>query len=225
MLYSFNKKDQLKPLPPLKNLTIREEDSPLLMSILGEIHLTEATTRFAEDNKGYVAYINDIPAGFGWMAMGKALIGELNQEFVLPLRHRYLWNFRTLPNFRGLGIYPRLLQHIIKTEQKTTENFWIMHAPENGASAKGIEKAGFKFVSAVSVENETKVAIQRRRGSEKIDLVEDIFNFKISEKEPASCWNCSSPYIKNRKRECCCTRNGKTCNSINRKQLGIKSQI
>lgn len=170
MLYAFNTTVKLTPLTQLEDLAIREVDSPLLMSILGEITLAEATSRFAEDNKAYVAYIKEIPAGFGWMAMGKAVVGELN-EFILPLQHRYLWNFRTLPDFRCLGIYPRLLQHIIQSEQKQADCFWIMHAPENTASAKGIENAGFNFVSSVSIMNETEVVAQNNSDPEKLNFL------------------------------------------------------
>src|SRR4028118_718183 len=113
MLYSFTKQDKLPHLPAIKGLEIRYVDDPLLLSIIGNISLQEATYRLANDNKAYVAYFDGIPAAFGWMAMGKARIGELNHQFILPPGHRYLWNFRTLLEFRGLGIYPRLLQGIV----------------------------------------------------------------------------------------------------------------
>jgi hypothetical protein len=58
----------------------------------------------------------------------------------------YLWNFVTLPAFRGRGIYPRLLEAIIEAESVEAETFWIAYAPENHASAAGIHKAGFRTV-------------------------------------------------------------------------------
>jgi RimJ/RimL family protein N-acetyltransferase len=57
-------------------------------------------------------------------------------------------NCSTLPEFRGLRIYPHVMNHIItacRTAQ-TTELIYILVAPDNIASIKGIERVGFQFV-------------------------------------------------------------------------------
>src|SRR5436305_143583 len=123
MLYSFQRNQPFQSLPPLQDLAIKENDDPSFMSALAGITIEEATRRLANDHKAYVAYFKNMPAAFGWMAMGKARVGELNHELILPARHRYLWNFRTLPQFRGYGIYPRLLQHILTVEANKAEMF------------------------------------------------------------------------------------------------------
>ena len=79
-----------------------------------------------------------------------ASIGELEMAFAVPERDRYLWDFATLPAFRGRGIYPRLLQEILAREGSGAERFWIIHAPENTPSSSGIAKAGFTAVSELS---------------------------------------------------------------------------
>ena len=145
-LYTLSKTNILTAPPTVEHLTFQECDDFELLSRLGEISVEEARKRLANDNLAFVAFWKDEPAAFGWMAMGRAKIGELNHDFILPERHRYLWNFRTLMEYRGLGIYPRLLQYIICRESSKAERFWIIHAPENSSSLKGIVKAGFTYV-------------------------------------------------------------------------------
>ncbi len=204
MLYNFSKQDRLLPLSTIQGLEIKQVDDPLLLSIIGEISLQEATGRLANDNKAYVGFLHGIPAAFGWMAMGKARIGELNHEFILPLGHRYLWNFRTLSTFRGFGIYPRLLQMILSTEAKTSDCFWIMHAPENKSSERGIRKAGFQFIGNITLLKDSNVIIDAKVSTDELAELLDTFGFNQSDEKGANCWNCSSPYLKNRKPHCCC---------------------
>lgn len=174
--------------------------------------MEDATRRLANDNKAFVAYYKGTPAAFGWMAMGKARIGELGHEFILPLGHRYLWNFRTLEEFRGLGIYPRLLQFIVAQESYKANCFWIMHAPENTSSEKGILKTGFRFAGHVSVRH----AIQFITNEEGVDIASvDVIRqlgFNTSDDEPATCWNCTSPHMAHKRSDCCCRAKGMVCN-------------
>lgn len=209
-LYTIAPTDTFEPVSQLADLRIEESSNIDLLAMLGSTSPDTITGRLANDHVAFVAYLKDIPAAFGWMARGKAFIGELNHELVLPYRHRYLWNFRTLEPFRGLGIYPLLLQYIVSFEQDRACRFWIIHAPENEASLKGIQKAGFKYVgklyntgSATTIEA-TELAFQYHDFLEQADV-------KISVDEPVSCWNCSSPFLKKRKSECCCQAAAKEC--------------
>lgn len=209
MLYTHKKQYPLPGLPEMHDLDIKETDDAFLMSILGKITVQQATRRLANDNKAFVAYYKNIPAAFGWMAMGKAKVGELNHEIILPLNHRYLWNFRTLEEFRGLGIYPRVLQFVLRTGYATADCFWILHAPENAASEKGIVKAGFRFAGHVSVLKNNHVVFDAV--GEGGDVPQSL-GFDPSDEEQAMCWKCSSPYLKHKKTDCCCESVGKECN-------------
>ena len=177
---------------------------------MGTTTVDDVVNRMANDHVAFVAYAYDVPAGFGWMARGKAKIGELNHELILPVGHRYLWNFRTLEPFRGLGIYPALLQHIMRYESARASQFWIIHAPENQSSLKGIIKAGFEFVGAVYVNSDT-ATIEDNVRSRSLEILLNEMEIFISEQPPASCWNCSSPYLKKRSASCCCIPSGKAC--------------
>ena len=70
-------------------------------------------------------------------------------HFPLPPGERYLWDFATLPEWQGRGVYPRLLQAIIRLEADAVQRLWIGHDADNDASRKGIERAGFQVVGAV----------------------------------------------------------------------------
>jgi hypothetical protein len=86
--------------------------------------------------------------GYGWVADAAAAIGELDLAFRLEPADRYLWDFVTLPAWRGRGLYPRLLQAILRAEGGG--RFWIINAPENVASARGIARAGFVDVGSLA---------------------------------------------------------------------------
>ena len=52
----------------------------------------------------------------------------------------------TAEAFRGRGLYPQVLQHIAKEVAVTTKvrSIYVLVAPDNHASIRGIEKVGFK---------------------------------------------------------------------------------
>lgn len=209
-LYTFTTSAVLPSIQLPEKLIIEECTDIALLTVMCGTTSGEVVQRLANDNVAFMAYIDGEPAAFGWMARGKAKIGELNHEMVLPVGNRYLWNFRTVERFRGLGIYPALLQYIIHWETERADQFWIAHAPENTASLKGIRKSGFHYVGKLyniagvaAIEN--TILSQSNSG-----LLTEM-GIVISKEEPASCWNCSSPYVKNRRYECCCAVTGNEC--------------
>jgi GNAT superfamily N-acetyltransferase len=105
--------------------------------------------RLAGGHRAYVARWDGEPVGSGWNATRDASIGELRLAFALPPGERYLWDFVTLPPWRGRGIYPRLLQAVLAAESAEASRFWIGHDLGNTPSRKGILAAGFTEVVAV----------------------------------------------------------------------------
>jgi GNAT superfamily N-acetyltransferase len=108
--------------------------------------------------------MNGEPAAYGWSAWERAEIGELDVRFELPPGERYLWDFVTLPDWRGRGIYPHMLQGIIRAESDSAKRFWIGHDLDNVASARGIEKAGLPVIGEVWIRNGRPVFIPREPG-------------------------------------------------------------
>ena len=162
MIAARHVKDAAPRLAPLPTLMVRRTDSPVLMASLQQKRVVEMMARLDAGHRPYVAWYDGEPAAFGWVATRGADIGELQVQFALPLRDRYLWNFVTLPAFRGLGIYPRLLEAIIATESVDADRFWIIAAPENHASEAGIVKAGFTTLAELSFDSAGRAAVRAR---------------------------------------------------------------
>ena len=209
-LYTLGTKDVLPSVNRLADLRIEESTSIVLLATLSSTPEEEIARRLANDHVAFVAFLRNVPVAFGWMARGSAFIGELNHKLILPYRHRYLWNFRTLESFRGLGIYPALIQHIISFEKERADRFWIIHAPENEGSLKGIQRSGFGYVGRLYNTGQKTTIEATALAFEFHDFLQDV-DVRISKDQPVSCWNCSSPYLKNRKEGCCCATANKSC--------------
>jgi GNAT superfamily N-acetyltransferase len=111
----------------------------------------EIKARFQSNNRIYLAFLDQTPVAYGWIADHVGSIDEIHLSFTLPPRNRYLWDFLTLPLWRGRGIYPHFLQAIIRQEQHDTDRFWIMYVPGNNTAAHSISKAGFLFVGELTL--------------------------------------------------------------------------
>ena len=209
-LYTFSKIDKFPSIKITPGVKMEECSNVNLLSEMGTTTVDDVTRRLANGHVAFIAYVNNQPAAFGWMATEKAKIGELNHEITLPEGNRYLWNFRTLEAFRGLGIYPALLQYIIKSHFETSDRFWIIHAPENKSSLSGIIKAGFQFVGTLYTNEDGLATIEADTTNIYKKLLASM-EIKVSKQLAASCWNCSSPYLKKRTLDCCCVKAQKEC--------------
>src|SRR5690242_17487164 len=121
----------LAPLPGCRAAVTAEIDA---LAQLARLDPAEVRARLAGGHRPYVAALDGVPAGYGWVAGTGATIGELGVSFALPRGDRYLWDFATLSAWRGRGLYPHLLQGIIAAEASGAARLWIIHAPENRAS-------------------------------------------------------------------------------------------
>lgn len=196
-LCKFSHSDKLTSVKIPVGLQMELSTDTRLLSILGNTSMEEVTKRLANDNLAFVAFVNNQPAAFGWMARDNARIDELDHEFILPTGNRYLWNFRTMEAYRGLGIYPALLQYILQNGDVEAKRFWIIHAPENNASLKGIQKVGFEYVGKLYLDEDEKATIQYNETALNFKEELEYMDITSSAQTASSCWNCSSPYLKN----------------------------
>jgi GNAT superfamily N-acetyltransferase len=150
----------------------------------------EIAERFDDGHRAYVALLNGEPAAFGWVAVQAARIGELEASFAVPSGDRYLWNFVTLAAHRGKGIYPRLLDAIVREESRDAERFWVAYAPENHASGAGIRKAGFATVAELSFDATGKPAIQSLVTGGGL-AASRVIGLPQVEAALAQCWRCA----------------------------------
>lgn len=180
--------DAMSSLSPLEGLTVSVEHSAEIMARLQGRDIEQMIERYANGHRAYVARVDGEPAAWGWVATRDARIGELDAVVRLSNDERYLWNFVTLAAFRGRGIYPRLLQAIVREEALTASRFWIGYAPENRASEAGIRKAGFIALAELSFDADGRAALKSLEQGGAAAVARVLPLREASEVTP--CWRC-----------------------------------
>ncbi len=142
--------DPLPDLPTLPSFSTLLSTDTQLISQLTTLSQPEIDARLQNGNRIYLAFLEQTPVAYGWLADRAGCIDEIHLAFTLPPRNGYLWDFLTLPAWRGRGIYPHFLQAIIRQEQDNIDRFWIMYVPGNQTAAHSISKAGFFFVGELA---------------------------------------------------------------------------
>jgi GNAT superfamily N-acetyltransferase len=144
--YGFHRAWKLPALNvrPGGEVSIDSAPDVALLARLADLEEREVVRRLDEAHDLYLMRVDGEPASYGWSASGAAHIGGLELHLKVPPGERYLWDFVTLPAYRGRGLYPLLLQEIIGRQRGEASWFWIGHEPQNAASRSGILKAGFR---------------------------------------------------------------------------------
>lgn len=148
----------------------------------------EGERRLAFGNRLYVGYLGPAAVTYGWVATQAASIGELRAQFSISDSDRYLWDFATHPAFRGRGLYPRLLQAIMRAE--AAERFWIINAPENIPSASGIRKAGFTPVGHLSFSSDGTPALASHGRQDRGEAGAALLGVPLVSRSLSPCWRC-----------------------------------
>lgn len=160
MTYTWWRGDDLPPSPPLPDFRCEPVVDVPLLARLHKVEATKIEERLADANTAYVAFIENEPAGYGWS--GANSVGVADIFWPMTPQSRGLWDFFTLASARGRGVYPRLLQAILRREQNEAEKFWLGHRVDNYASKRGIEKAGFSLVNWVVLTPERQIRLVPR---------------------------------------------------------------
>jgi hypothetical protein len=148
LFHAWWRGDPLPEFSPLTDLELFPAVDVGLIATLRNNDPRRLEYRVRQGHRPWLATITGKPVGYGWVSSGELTIDELGLSVVMQSGSRYLWDFFTIRSWRGNGIYPRLLQSIIKHES-AAGRFWIGHDLSNIASAHGIAKAGFCEVGAV----------------------------------------------------------------------------
>jgi GNAT superfamily N-acetyltransferase len=149
--YTWWHADPLPQLSPHPDLRVARTTDDELIAHLAHLDQAVILERFEQGNQVYVAYQAADPIAYGWSAATIGAIDELGFDFAIPPGNRYLWDFVTLPAWRGHGIYPRLIQAILACEAAEAQRFWISHTADNTASRHGILKAGFEQIEMLVI--------------------------------------------------------------------------
>ena len=108
--------DTFTPIASLPGFTAGPASDWDELAEINHISHAEVIDRLNNENLPYVARMYAQPVAYGWLATSKVSIGELDINVELSSDDRYLWDFATLPDWQGRGLYPRLLQSILFME-------------------------------------------------------------------------------------------------------------
>jgi len=186
------REDPLPTLAPLADFRVELSSDFSALAELNRISINEVEARYAAGNRAYIAFFQDQPVAYGWVATAQISIGELALDRPLSPRDRYLWDFATLPAWQGRGFYPRLLQVILRQEQSDAERFWIIYAPENLPSSAGMRKAGFRTVADLSFDRQQRVQLAPMGELARAQSAAELLGLPLAEQELAPCWSCQS---------------------------------
>lgn len=171
--------DPLPALSPLPDFFAQPSSDVHLIAQLTDQIPGTIVDRLRADNHAYIAWLNGEPVAYGWVAKERGGISGLRFSFAVPGGTGYLWDFRTLTEWRGRGVYPHLLQSIIEQEVGI-DYFWIGYEPGNEASARGISKAGFRLVCDLVVTDESRVVgLTLFEESERAQAIARMFNLPV----------------------------------------------
>ena len=179
-------------LSPLAGLDVSPATDIASVAQINQLAPAEVRRRIANGNRPYLASRGGVPAAYGWVAAERVDIGELGIETALPAGDRYLWDFGTLPAFRGLGVYPRLLDAIRTHELERASRFWIIHAPENAPSGVGMSRAGFESVAELSFTAASAVALRPLGTSGRVHVAAELLGVALAAEPVMDCWLCES---------------------------------
>ena len=182
--------DSVPTLSLLPGFRVEASQDAHLIAHITRLAPDEVDQRMQTGHQPYLAFVEQTPVGYGWMATQEASIGELDIRFALPATERYLWDFATLPEWQGYGIYPRLLQHILMQQSSTVERVWIIHAPENSPSGAGMTKAGLLPVGQLSFRSDGGVGLAPFEALERAQAGAALLSVPLIESVLAPCWCC-----------------------------------
>jgi GNAT superfamily N-acetyltransferase len=182
--------DTMPALSLLRGFRVEASRDEHLIANINQLASNEVRQRLHTGHLPYLAYVEQAPVGYGWMATQEASIGELDIRFALPKKERYLWDFATLPEWQGYGIYPRLLQHILMQQSSTVERVWIIHAPENSPSGAGMTKAGLLPIGQLSFRSDGGVGLAPFDSLERAQAGATLLGIPLIERVLAPCWHC-----------------------------------
>ena len=195
--------DPLMDLTPLSDFHVRLATDDARLAAINHLTAAEVEQRRHAGHLPYVGYVDETAVTYGWVATREASIGELNLAFPIAADSRYLWDFATLPDWQGKGLYPRLLQAIVQAER--AERFWVIHAPENLPSGAGIQKAGFQAVGQLSFQRDNSLGLIPLGPPERARIGAALLGVALIEDGLSPCWRCVNEIV------CTCRLDPESC--------------
>jgi GNAT superfamily N-acetyltransferase len=103
---------------------------------------------------------------YGWIQSWKPFrrrFASLSDDAIM------LGPYWTKPEFRGKGIYKRLLKHSMSLNREREKNLLIFAQPENHSSIAGIRSVGFKYIGEFRRVNILGLGFMKQTGTTNTD--------------------------------------------------------
>ncbi len=139
-------------LPPnVRILQVQACDMDLLKQVNPELNVKLEERKFGEGHCCHLAYLDNRPAGYGWVQhQGTRIVEDLGCKVHLPPGHIWLYAAHTAEWARGNRLQGFLqsarLNHFATQGYSTA---WILVNAENTPSRRTIERLGFEFHSTL----------------------------------------------------------------------------
>ena len=145
-LLDLNEPSLIGPLPRVEvNFQrVGSEVASSLAQAMGLGSPEEVLKRFDAGKHCYTGNVDGVLATYGWVTFDEELIGELRLHIRLLPGEAYIWDCATLPEYRGLRLYPSLLWYIIgELRSQDVRRIWIGADADNLPSQVGMRLCGF----------------------------------------------------------------------------------
>jgi len=139
LLYMGREPSKLCPYPLPSSIAIK------LFSIGSLSNVDRIDKRLTSYNQAYVGFYFGEIAHESWASFDTLLPSQFGFDSRFPV----IGYSHTVPKYRGKSIYPAVLNYILHDlrTRNISSNAYILVSPENKASIRGIEKAGFELVA------------------------------------------------------------------------------
>ncbi|MFN0074025.1 MAG: GNAT family N-acetyltransferase [Chloroflexota bacterium] len=151
-LFAFDFSQPVEPLVIADGVCVRAGEELLnriehAMHASGEYPPGEPKRRWRRGRIPYVVLVGSEVVSYGWTTPEPEPMDDLGVSFTAPPGEVWLYDFATVPEFRGRRLYPALLRFILKQlKDQDVSRTWIGTSPGNIASQRGISRAGFTLV-------------------------------------------------------------------------------
>lgn len=129
-----------------------------VMDKAGNYPPQSAAQRLSNNREGFIGAVQTdtnpalMPVTYGWLAFNSEPLGDSGWAFATPPGDMWMYDFATVPDFRGHGYYPMLLRFILhKLAERGVGRAWIGTAPGNDKSARSIGRAGFQKIGDTKI--------------------------------------------------------------------------
>jgi GNAT superfamily N-acetyltransferase len=156
---------------------VGSEAAPSLTEAMEPGSPEEVFRRFDAGKHCYTGNVDGVLATYGWVTFDEELIGELRLHIRLLPGEAYIWDCATLPEYRGLRLYPSLLWYIIgELRAQGLKRIWIGADADNLPSQVGMRMCGFHPIADFVLDYALalhSIWIRRHSGASE-QLVEDV---------------------------------------------------